>query len=69
MHTNRNRCPVGIASEGRLLWLAPLILALFGCGGGGSADATAADEGTATATHRHSPRRFPSRSPDSGRRS
>ena len=43
MNTNRNRYPVGIASEGRLLWLAPLILALFVCGGGGSADTTPAD--------------------------
>ena len=43
MNTNRNRYPVGIASEGRLLWLAPLILALFGCGGGGSTDTTPAD--------------------------
>ncbi len=32
MHTNRNR----------LLWLAPLVLALFGCGGGGG-DAPAGD--------------------------
>jgi len=40
MHTNRNR-PTGIASKRRLLWLAPLVLALFGCGGGG--DAPAAD--------------------------
>ena len=44
MHTNRNRYPVGIAPAGRLVWLAPLILALFGCGGGGgSTDVTAAD--------------------------
>ena len=48
MHTNRNPYLVGIASASRLLWLAPLTLALFGCGGGGSgggssADATAAD--------------------------
>ena len=42
MHTNRNRHPVGIAFENRLLWLAPLILALFGCGGGGG-DAPAAE--------------------------
>jgi hypothetical protein len=42
MHTNRNRL-AGIASKRRLLWLAPLVLALFGCGGGGSADAPAAD--------------------------
>jgi len=33
MHTNRNR----------LLWLAPLVLALFGCGGGGAADMTTGD--------------------------
>ena len=43
MHNDRNRHLAGIASHGRLLWLAPLILALFGCGGGGSADTTAAD--------------------------
>ena len=43
MDTNHNRRPVGIASHGRLLWLAPLILALFGCGGGGSAGGPAAD--------------------------
>jgi hypothetical protein len=48
MNTNRNRCPVGIASAGRLLWPTPLLVALFGCGGGGSADAPAADT-TATA--------------------
>jgi hypothetical protein len=35
MHTNRNRHPSGLASHRRLLWLAPLVLALFGCGGGG----------------------------------
>jgi len=41
MHTNRNR-PTSIASKRRLLWLAPLVLALFGCGGGGG-DAPAAE--------------------------
>jgi hypothetical protein len=50
MHTNRNRHPVGIAANGRLLFLAPLILALFGCGGGGSADVTAADTTAANTT-------------------
>jgi hypothetical protein len=65
MHTNLNRRPAGITYQGRLLWLAPLILALFGCGGGGSDDATDAPT-TSTA---YSPHRFPSRSPDSGRRS
>jgi len=34
MYTNRTRCPAGISSERRLLWLVPLILTLFGCGGG-----------------------------------
>jgi hypothetical protein len=43
MYTDPNRFPAGIAAERRLLWLAPLILALFGCGGGGSADVTAGD--------------------------
>jgi hypothetical protein len=41
MHTNRNR-PTSIASKRRLPWLAPLVLALFGCGGGGG-DAPAAE--------------------------
>ena len=44
MHTNLNRRRAGITYQGRLLWLAPLILALFGCGGGGSNDTTAVDE-------------------------
>jgi hypothetical protein len=42
MHTNRNRCPAGIIATARLFWSAPLVLALFGCGGG-SSDATAVD--------------------------
>ena len=43
MDTNRNRCLAGIASRSRLLCLAPLLAALFGCGGGGSAGAPAED--------------------------
>jgi hypothetical protein len=40
---NRKRRFAGIAALRRLLWLAPLIVALSGCGGGGSADPTATD--------------------------
>ena len=42
--------PTNLACERRLLWLAPLILALSACGGGGSADPTAADPTAADAT-------------------
>ena len=66
MNTNSNRYPVGIASQGRLLWLAPLILALFGCGGGGSADAPAAD---AAADAQAQPAAVPEQLTASGRRS
>jgi len=50
MRINRNRHRIGVAYQGRLLWLAPFILALFGCGGGGSSDATAADASATDAT-------------------
>jgi hypothetical protein len=40
MHTNRSSA--GLGTWARRVWLAPLILSLFGCGGGGSAD-TATD--------------------------
>jgi hypothetical protein len=43
MDTNRNRCLAAISSRSRLLCLAPLLAALFGCGGGGSANAPAGD--------------------------
>ena len=40
MQTNMN--PAGVGKWARRAWLLPLILSLFGCGGGGSADETPA---------------------------
>ena len=37
-----NMSPAGVGKWARRTWLLPLILSLFGCGGGGSADETPA---------------------------
>src|SRR5688572_22920870 len=41
-----NMSPVGVGEWARRAWLLPLILSLFGCGGGGSSDETPAQAPT-----------------------